>query len=301
MSILDIFRQSDVFLPPLIAGIALTAVCSLLSVLVVQKRWAFIGQGISHAGFGGVGIAACLALHPTSITYDVVVFAFCLLTGLTIGALTRSRKVMVDTAIGILLVATMGAGILLDQARFQWDGLPWFEAITAGRPLTPTSWHSVLFGSILSVQLDDMWIAIIVSLIVVIAITLMMKEVVFFSFDEISSQVFGVRSGFLHYFLLCVLAMMIVMSMKLAGLILVNALLVVPGATAGLLSRKLGWVLVISLAVGEIGFIAGYFAGFQVMDGSLPVGPFIVLFMTIQFGLAFVWSRASRKYSSHTE
>ncbi len=297
----EIFRHPDLFLPPLIAGIALVAACAIMSVLVILKRLAFIGQGISHAGFGGVGLASFLAFGVSgggddSFIGNLIIFLFCLATGLAIAFLSRRKWVKIDTAIGILLVAAMAFGILLEQLRWQLVDIPWYQDLIAQRTLTSINWHAILFGSILDVTATQMYAAIAVALIIITILTLLAKEIAFYSFDERVSQVFGVPSGFIHYLILMLMAILIVFTMKLTGLILVNAFLVIPGATATLLSKRLKNVLIIALAVGQIGFIGGYFLCFA-LGGKLPVGPIVVLLLATQFALA--WLLHWRKNRHH--
>lgn len=287
MTIWDVFEPR--FLAPLLAGIALTAACSLLSVVIVLKRLAFIGQGITHAGFGGVGLAAFLA--ASGWWRDLTIFIFCIGTAIVIALLSRSRKVMIDTAIGILLVAAMGIGFLLDQMRLHLRGDAWYQALTGGRITPPTQWDAVLFGNILYLRSQDVWLAVGCAALVIVVLGLLYKEIVFFAFDETVSRVFGVRTGLLHYLLLIMIAAIIVLCMKLLGLILVNALLIVPGATALLISRRLSTVLITSVVVGEVGMIGGYFASFGFMGGRLPVGPMVVLILALLFAAALGWNR----------
>src|ERR1044071_87872 len=99
----------------LVAG-AMAVACAVLSVFVVARRWAFIGEGISHSGFGGAGTAWLLmlffpALDQPWVPYLSVVI-FCLLTAGAIGMLSRSRGVNADAAIGIFLVASLAWGFL---------------------------------------------------------------------------------------------------------------------------------------------------------------------------------------------
>lgn len=287
MTMWDVFEPR--FLAPLLAGIALTAACSLLSVAIVLKRLAFIGQGITHAGFGGVGLAAFLA--ASGWWRDLTIFLFCIGTAIVIALLSRSRKVMIDTAIGILLVATMGVGFLLDQMRLHLRGESWYQSLTGGRVTPPTQWDSVLFGNILYLRSQDVWLAAGCAVVVAAVLALLYKEIVFFAFDETVSRVFGVRTGLLHYLLLIMIAAVIVLSMKLLGLILVNALLIIPGAAALLISRRLATVLMSSIVIGQIGMVGGYFAAFGFMGGRLPVGPMVVLILAALFTAAIGLNR----------
>jgi len=287
MTVWDVFEPR--FLAPLLAGMALTLACALLSVVIVLKRLAFIGQGITHAGFGGVGLAAFLALSGWS--RDLTIFLFCIGTAIAIALLSRSRKVMIDTAIGILLVATMGLGFLLDQMRLHLRGIEWYHALTGGRLTPPTQWDAILFGNILYVRPQDVWLAVGCSVAVVLILAVLYKEVTFFAFDETVSRVSGVRTRVLHYLLLIMIAAIIVLCMKLLGLILVNALLIIPGATALLVSRRLSMVLISSIVVGEIGMVGGYLAAFGLAGGQLPVGPMVVLLLALIFAGGLGWNR----------
>lgn len=302
MNALDVFRNAQDFLPPLIAGMALVAACSVLSVLIVLKRLAFIGQGISHAGFGGVGLAAFLGFSVTgasvasrsggalgleTLVHDIIVFLFCVTAGLIIGFFSRRPNVKIDTAIGVLLVAAMAFGILLEQARWQLVGLGWYDAMLGTRSLSSANWHAVLFGQILNISLGEMWWAIGVSGAVIAILILFSKEIVFYAFDERVSQVFGVQVALFHYLILAMMAILVVFTMKLTGIILVNAFLVIPGAAATLLSKRLRTVLVLALVFGQSGMIAGYLLTFQ-LGGGLPVGPVIVLLLALFFAGAWI-------------
>src|SRR5260221_9536085 len=104
------------FVHVLLAALAMAAACAVLSVFVVLRRWAFIGEGISHSGFGGAGMAWLLAAFVPAwdkpwLPYAFVVI-FCIATALAIGRLSRSGRVSSDAAIGIFLVASLAWGFL---------------------------------------------------------------------------------------------------------------------------------------------------------------------------------------------
>ena len=110
------------YLPVFVAGLAIAALCGSLSVLVVLRRLAFVGQGISHAALGGIGVAAALGLLVTGSARDTgpraiaqfgVVLGFCLGAGLLISVLSHKRRSQADTAIGVVLVSSMALGAVL--------------------------------------------------------------------------------------------------------------------------------------------------------------------------------------------
>lgn len=257
----------------LVTGVAIGTLCSLLSVIVVLKRMAFIGQGISHAGFGGVGTAALLGL--AGFGQDLLILAFCLATAITIGALSRRRQVEADSAIGILLVGAMAWGVLMENLStlLRNGDWPWYVQWVGPRGPRP-SYDQLLFGSLLNVSATGMWTAVIVSAAILLVGAALFKEVLFFAFDEPVSRVFGVPTGVIYHLLLVLLSVTIVVSLRLIGFVLVSALLVIPGATALMLSRRLVWVMWWSWAVGVVGTTGGLMISLE--SGHFSSGACIV-------------------------
>jgi ABC-type Mn2+/Zn2+ transport system permease subunit len=129
---------------------------------------------------------------------------------------------------------------------------------------------------------------------VVFAVAALFKEILYYAFDPLMAEVSGVRVGFVHYLLMLLLAMTIVIGMRLAGNVLMTALLVLPGATALVLSRRLGVVMTISVIVGVVGCAGGLWLNHRVWS-FLPSGPGIVLVLFGEFLAAFGWSRIVRR------
>lgn len=274
----------------------IAVVCSVLSVFVVLRRMTFIGQGISHSAFGGAGLALLLTLvlpgMRTPLARDGVIAASCVATALLIGWLARRRRVREDSAIGICLVGTMALGLLLIDVRSIWfehlrnTGQLDYQALGYTPPL-----HSLLFGNILSIPRGELPVVWAVCAVILLGALVFYKELVFFAFDEEGADVFGVRTSLLYYGLLVALAISIVAAMRFLGVILCSALLVLPGASGNLWSRRIGYVTVMSVVVGLVGVIAGVFLAIW-LEG-LSTGPVIVLVLCGCFGLSHLvaWTR----------
>jgi ABC-type Mn2+/Zn2+ transport system permease subunit len=270
---------------------AMCTACAVLSVIVVLRRWAFIGEGISHAGFGGIGTGWLLSLVFPALGRPGAVYAaailFCLAMAVCIGYVTRERTEREafgpDSAIGIFLVASLAWG---------------FMALAIYNRRVPTgsaeSWERYLFGSISHVSTDAMLAGVAVSAAVVFAVASVFKEIVYYAFDPLMAQVSGVRVGAIHYLLMLLLAMTIVIGMRIAGNVLVTALLVLPGATALLLSRRLGAVMTISVIVGVTGGVGGLMVN-RALWPFLPSGPAMVMVLFVEFVAAYAWSRIPRR------
>jgi ABC-type Mn2+/Zn2+ transport system permease subunit len=271
---------AGLYWPGIIAGLAMALMCAVLSVLVVLKRLAFIGQGISHAGFGGIGVAAILGLTASAtaaaplhgIPQFLIILSFCIAASLLIGFISRPTgrgqpSTHADTAIGIVLVATMALGAILVAASRR--GL---------------AWESFLFGSLLQVGPWDAAIAWLLAAFTIATLLLARRGLLFWAFDEPAAEAFGVRVGLCRFTLLFLLALATVAAMKLAGVVLATALLVLPGAIALRLSHRLSTVLALSLASAVLGLIAGVILCFE--TDWVP-GPCIVGVLSLMFAAAF--------------
>jgi ABC-type Mn2+/Zn2+ transport system permease subunit len=272
----------------LVAG-AMAAACAVLSVFVVARRWAFIGEGISHSGFGGAGTAWLLALMFPSIfergwvPYAGVV-VFSLATALAIGYLTRRQRVDSDTAIGIFLVASLAWGFLAQHVY------------TIRTHRVPAGFQTFLFG-----QMDDVtWAfslgAAVLCAAVIATVALLGKEIVAYCFDPNLAEASGVPARLVHCLLMLLVAATIVVGARVAGSVLVAALLVLPGATALQLSDRLRNVIAVSVIVG----LCGAFAGLAIRAkwSAVPTGPAIVLVLFVGFLAALVVGRVLRLRTS---
>jgi ABC-type Mn2+/Zn2+ transport system permease subunit len=269
------------YLPGLVAGVAIAIMCALLSPLVVLKRMAFVGQGISHAAFGGIGVAALLAawggagaFAGTGAGRFLVVLAFCLAAAFTIAALTQRGGTQADTAIGIVLVGAMALGVIL---------LNVVQLFPPDRRPPGLAWESILFGSIFDVGWAEAWMAWGVAAALVGATWWARRNLMFWDFDEAASPAFGVPAGSMKYLLIILLTVAIVTSMRLVGVVLATALLVLPGAAALRVSDRLSRVLGISLVCAIVGVVGGLLASLAI--GSIPPGATIVMVLVGLFAL----------------
>jgi zinc transport system permease protein len=281
-----LFGPGATMQPAAIAAVAIALLCGLLSPLVVLKRMAFIGQGVSHAAFGGIGIAAVLGLFSagamgtgTPLPALAVVGAFCIGSALLIGSLSRRSGVSEDTAIGVLLVASMALGFLLLQVHRARPGA------------APISVESVLFGDVATTGPTQATTAWIVLGLTGLGFWLTRRSLLFWAFDEPMAETLGVRVGAVRAMLMVLLAIAIVITMQLAGVILATAMLVLPGAAATQLSKKLGSVVGLSVLLSLFGVVAGLVISFET---DWQPGPNIALVYVAIFAASRGW-RAMRR------
>jgi manganese/iron transport system permease protein len=270
--------MNPTFLHSLVTAAALAIACAVLSVPVVLRRWAFIGEGIGHAGFGGAGIAWVAAIFIPAFNHVaapyVCAILFCTATALAIGWLSRSERVNVDAAIGIFLVASLAFGFIAQQAYVHR-----FHA-------TPAWFGEFLFGQTSDLSGAAALAATMLCLGVILTVAMLGKEILAYCFDPTTAYTSGVRARFIHYLLMVLIALLIVIGMRVVGGVLMTALLVLPGATAMLLSRRFSSVLAIAVSSSVVAALLGLLLNAR--WSFFPVGPSIVLVMVLEFVSAYL-------------
>jgi ABC-type Mn2+/Zn2+ transport system permease subunit len=262
-----------------VAALCTATAAAALSGIVVLKRLAFVGQGISHAAFGGIGVAAILGMG--AIAGELVIFLFCVGSALLIAALS-GRKTQEDTAIGIVLVGTMALGFLLLGLRSELIQHEWYREFLAGSP-TPAGWESILFGSVTLAGERGMWMSIGVMVIVLSAVWWFRRPLLCYAFDETAATAAGVSTARMRALLMVLLALIVVVGMKLVGVVLISAMLVLPGAIAIHVARTLAGTLAVTWAAAIVGVVGGLVIAFET---GLQSGPCIVLVLVGLYMLA---------------
>jgi len=256
----------------LIAGAIVGALCAIIGVYVVLRGMSFVGAGIAHASFGGVALGFLLGINPI-----ITAVFFCIATALGIGAISRKGDIKEDTAVGIFFSATMALGIL-------------FIGLFKGYSV---DLFGYLFGSILAVTQFDLVMTAVVGVLVLLIIAALYKEFMFISFDQETATIVGIPVVTLYYLLLAIIALVIVVSIKVVGIILVSALIIIPAATAFQIAEDFRLMMILSTVFGVISSIGGLFLSYALNTAS---GATIVLLATaIFFITAAVSPRKRRK------
>ncbi len=268
---------------PLIVAPVMAAACSLLSVFVVLRRMAMISEAVAHASLGGLALSLLLGywwgLADAYWGQEIIAGVFCISTGLLIGLFSRGRAVTMDSAIGIFLVASVALGVIMLFIRRALPG-------PNRMPLEP---EAVLFGSINSVGAADAWLISILALLVFIIVLLALPSFIYTTMDEEMARVSGVRTSLVHLLLLVMVSSVIAVSARMVGTLMINAMIILPAATARMISRRFGGVLAISLLVGVLGVMAALGASIALAAtnvpflNSVPTGPVLVLTLFLIF------------------
>jgi manganese/iron transport system permease protein len=256
--------QYDFFLRALVASSLVGLICAVVGTYVVLKGISFIGDGISHSAFPGI-VAAFMLQGPYYIGAAVAAVG----TALAIGFVSRRGFLRMDTAIGVLFAGTFALGVFLFSLI---DGYV-------------ADLFSFLFGNVLAISVSDLVALVILGSLVLGAIVVLWKELLYATFDPLGAQASGIRVGLLEYVFLTIVALAIVVSLQAVGIILVVAMLVTPAATAQLLTSRFSAMMRIAVVIGIGAAVTGLYLSYWLDVAS---GATIVLVETALFFLALV-------------
>jgi ABC-type Mn2+/Zn2+ transport system permease subunit len=255
----------------LLAGLIVGLGCAVLAFFVVLRRMAFVGVGISHAALGGVALGVLLGINPV-----LAALLFSVAVAWLIGAIAGRGRLSEETAIGIFFPTAMAFGV----------------ALMAGTPDYRQDLLGYLFGNILLVRDVDLLLVALLVGATLILVLFFFKELLFISVDEETARASGLPATRLRYLLLTLLAVTIVSAIKVVGIVLVSAFLVIPAATAQLVAPSMRAMMALSVGFALVSVIGGLWIAW-ILD--LPSGAAIVLLAAAIFFVAMVGQRVVRR------
>jgi zinc transport system permease protein len=247
----------------LVAGLVVGATAPLIGVFVVQKGMSLIGDGLGHVAVAGIGASLLLGTSPTWTALVVAVAA-----ALVIELLRSRGSATGDLALALVFYGGIAAGVVL-----------------ASRSATNANLQPYLFGSILTATANDVWTVLGLGAAIIIAIAITGHALLAVVLDEDSARVAGIPARSLNTMLAVLTAVTVVMAMRIVGVLLVAALMVLPVATSRMLARSFRTTLLGAVAVGVLSAVVGLWAARQ---WALAAGGAIVLVATATFALASI-------------
>ena len=251
--------QYDFMRNALAAGFLVSIACGIIGAMVVVNRLVFISGGIAHASYGGIGLAFFAGFPPSRGAGLAA-----LISALTMGLVSHSRKPRVDTVIGVIWAVGMSMGIIL------LDLTPGYRV----------DLMSYLFGSILMVPSSALWTMTGLSLAITVLVLIFYKDFLAMSHDEEFARAMGVPVTALYFLLLVMVAMTVVMTIQVVGLILVIALLTIPSYIAEKYSSSLKQMMLLAVIISIIFTQAGIWLAYYL---DLTTGATIVLVAAAAF------------------
>ncbi len=251
-------------------GILVSVTAALIGVSLTLRRFSMIGDGLSHVGFGALGVAALLSLSPMALTVPVVIVSAVIL--LHFSQKTGSRG---DASIALLSSSALAVGVI---------------AVSLGG--VNTDLNAFLFGSILSVSKSDAVLSAVLSAIALMSYTLFYHQIYITTFDPAFSKATGIRTERYTLLLSILTALVVVIGMRILGSLLVSALIIFPAMISTKLCKTYLGVTLFSAAESVSAFIIGFVFSYAL---SLPTGASIIVIHLAFFLLASIW-RAIRNH-----
>ena len=250
----------------LIAALMVGILCSIVGCYVVLRSMAFLGDALAHAILPGVAIAYLLQVN---LMAGALLAAIVVAIG--IGFFSRQGTLKEDTAIGILFTAALALGVAI---------------ISTIRSYATDLTH-ILFGNILGVSANDLWIIAGVGIFVLAVLLVLYRPFLVISFDPVLASTMRLPVQLLRNLLLVLLALSIVVSIQAVGVALAAAMLVTPAATAYLLTKRLTRMMAVSAVLGAISSISGLYISYY---ANIASGSAVVLTATAMFLFAFFFA-----------
>ena len=237
----------------IIAGVVMACLLAWLGVFVIMRKMSFFSDGIAHASLAGVAVGVLAGIHPltTALLFSVV-FA------IVIYSLEKKTTLSSDAIIGILFTSGMATGVVLISLKsgYQPDLV------------------SFLFGNILAIRTADLIIISLLSLGIIAFLAYNHKNITLMALDMDTAYMAGVKVDVLQVAFYIILAVSVVLGLKILGIILVSALLIIPASTAKLVSKSFKGLIVQSIIFSEIIVLLGVALSYAL---DSPTGPMIVL------------------------
>lgn len=255
----------------LIVGIIVSIVSGLIGPFIIYRKMSFMGIGMAHGAFAGIATGILFGFSP--LLFAII---FTIGLGLFIGFISKTSKISEDVSIGILFSFAMGLGIFLI------DIAPGYHSDIMG----------YLFGDILAISNDDLYLALAVLIIVFLWFIFRSRQMKYMTFDEDFSKIAGIPVKIDYYLFMALIPLIIVITVNFVGVILASAILITPAASAKLMSKKLLSMIILSVIFGGASTLFGITFSY---DLNISSGPSIVFFLT---GI-FLLSLAFKQFKGH--
>ncbi len=252
----DILRYG--YLSNALAACLLSGIlCGIAGTYIVCRRMVFLSGGITHASFGGLGLAFYLGANPI-----LGALLFAVASALGIEWASSRGKIREDSAIGIIWGVGMALGAL-------------FMSLRAG--YTSGDLSSYMFGSIITVTRGDVIALAVLTLLSLVGSTLWLRPVMYVAFDRDYARSQGIHTKLISYAMSAFLAVVIVLSIRIMGIVLLISLLTMPVVTVNTFSKSYrtitAWSAVVAALASVTGVVASYFL-------EIPSGPAIIFILT---------------------
>ena len=267
----DILRYeylANALLAAIFAGIT----CGIVGTYIVSRRMVFLCGGITHASFGGLGIALYMGINPI-----VGALVFAIFSAIGVEWASDKGRMREDSAIGIIWSIGMAIGAL-------------FMSLTPG--YTSGDLASYMFGSIITVTEQDITMLGILTALCIIGAILLSRQIMYMAFDRTFSSSQGIATRLISYVMSVIVAITIVMAIRIMGIVLLLSLFTIPVVTANSLSKSYTTITLWASIIGVVGAVLGLIMSY---NWEVPPGVSIIFTLTIALIGAKLLSLRSKK------
>lgn len=246
----------------LIAGIAVSLICSFMGTFLVLRRYSLFGDGISHVAFGGVSVGLFLGIFPLWTAFIVSIFG-----GIGLQKLRQSTKISGDAAVAVVLVSGLAVGVILVSSSGGFS----------------VDLFSFLFGSILLISNEDTMMILAISAGIIATLATMQKQFLHLTFNEEQAKIAGLPVTLLNYVFVILASITVVTSMRLVGILLISALIVIPNITAMMFGKGFKKTVGISMSISVVSVVSGILLSYYY--NIAPSGTIVMIAVSILIGV----------------
>lgn len=253
-----------------LAGSFIAVLCAVLGLILVLRKLSLIGDGLSHVGFGAVAIGLFFGIYPFYAAVPILIAASFLIL-----KLTERANLYGDAAIGMVASAGIAAGVILASLSRGFN----------------VDLFSYLFGNILAISSQEVWLSVGLSLLALFIAVFFYYDLFASTFDEQYAVVSGVRTHRINFMLTSLTAVTVVLAIKVVGIMLVSALLILPAVTALQMARGFKTAMFMAAGMSVFSVLSGITLSFY---ANLPAGATIIAVNFALFLLSFFSKKAFR-------
>ncbi len=257
----------------IVAAVLVGIVCAVVGSYVVLRGMAFFGDALAHTILPGIALGYLVSGGARDVLFWWAL-GTAVVAALGIGLISKNSEIKEDTSIGIVFAGMFALGVaLISTVRSYAVDLSHF-----------------LFGDVLSVSAQSLWLILIFGGIVLLIVFAFYKEFMTLSFDPILAATLRLPVGMLNNVLLALIAVTVAVSLQTVGVALMVAMLVTPAATAYLLTRRLSTMMMLAAVFTSLSGVIGLYLSFYL---SIASGAAIVLTATLFFAIVFAWKKVA--------
>ena len=247
----------------------------MLGSFTINRNMGFMADAMAHATMPIIAVGVFFGFSISALGLPAAIFV-----ALFLGFVIKNTDIGEDTSIGIIFSSFFALGFVL------------ISLLNVSINL-----EDLLFGQILAVSYFDMYVILALFVVLLIIFLAYYKQMLFYSFDPVGAQIRGLNTSFLNYLFLIMLSLAIIGSLQTVGIILVLSMLIIPAASAKLLSRTFNYTTIIGVVFGVISSVSGLLLSYYF---NLPSGPSMALVATGIFIICFLFQKLRNPIYSGT-